>query len=174
MRIRDITYIAFLTGMSIILTRVLSIRIPILGIEGIRIGFGPLPIIIASFLLGPVEGAICGALADVVGYFINPMGPFIPIFTIISTLRGLLPGLLSLPLKKRGDSFFYYFFPIMISQIITSIILTPFSLHLIFGMPLGVILIPAVISQIILIPIYSFLVREITLLVRRSDLNEAG
>jgi len=173
LKIRDITYIAFLTGLSVILTRVLSIRVPIFGIEGIRIGFGPLPIIIASFLLGPTEGAICGALADVVGYFINPMGPYIPIFTVISTLRGFLPGIISLLFQKKGHSFIYYFFPILISQTITSIILAPLSLHIIFRMPLGVILIPTLISQIILIPIYSFLVREIVVLARRSDLNEA-
>lgn len=174
MKIRDITYIAFLTALSIILTRVLSIRIPIFGIEGIRIGFGPLPVIIASFLLGPTEGAICGALSDVIGYFINPMGPYIPVFTVISILRGALPGLLAFLIKKKESSFVYYFFPILISQSITSIILVPVSLHLIFKLPLNAVLIPALISQVILIPVYSFLNMEIVNLSRRINLNETN
>jgi ECF transporter S component (folate family) len=171
---KGITYIAFLTGLSIILARVLSIRIPILGIEGVRVGFGPLPIIITSFLLGPTEGAICGALSDIIGYFINPMGPYIPIFTIISILRGTLPGLLGFLLKKKEFSFIYYFIPILISQSITSIILVPISLHFIFKLPLNAVLIPALISQAILIPVYSFLVMEVVGLARRITLHETS
>jgi len=168
--IRRIIYIALLSGLSIVLTRVLSLRIPVGGIEGVRIGFGPLPIIIAGFLFSPVDGAICGIISDIIGYFINPIGPYVPVFTIISMLRGLLPGLICI--RRKDLSFVDYLLAIMISQITTSIILTPLSLKLIFGIPLEPILIPAIISQAILIPLYSFLTMTIVSALRRFISNE--
>ncbi len=159
MVVKRTIYIALLAGLSIVLTRILSIRIPIGGIEGVRIGFGPLPIIIASFLLGPIEGALCGAISDVLGYFINPMGPYVPAFTIISAIRGILPGLLTI--KNERLSFKDYLFAIAITQGFTSILLVPLSLNILLGLPLKPALIPAIISQAFLIPTYSFLSMEI-------------
>lgn len=172
MGIKRIIYVALLSGLSIVLSRILSIRIPIGQIEGVRIGFGPLPLIIASFLLSPIDGAICGIISDIVGYFINPMGPYVPIFTIISMLRGLLPGLLLL--HRKDLSFIDYLMAIMISQGATSVILVPLSLKLVFGIPLKPILFPAIISQAILIPIYSFLTMEIVSILRRFILDETS
>lgn len=172
MNIRRIAYIALLSGLSIVLTRILSIRVPISGIEGVRIGFGPLPLIIAGIFLGPIDGAICGIISDIVGYFINPMGPYVPIFTIISMLRGLLPGLL---LFKRKDlSFIDYLLIITFSQVLTSVVSVPVSLKIVFGIPLKATLIPAIISQAILIPIYSFLTMEVVNVLRRFILNETS
>lgn len=171
MNLRRITYIALLSGLSIVLTRVLSIRIPIGGIEGIRIGFGPLPLIVAGIFLGPIDGAVCGIISDMIGYFINPMGPYVPIFTIISMLRGLLPGILCF--KRKDLSFIDYLLIIMISQILTSGILVPLSLKVTFGIPLRATFIPALISQVILIPIYSFLTMEIGNILRRLIPNES-
>lgn len=159
MVIKRAVYIAFLSGLSIILTRILSLRVPIGGIEGVRIGFGPLPIIIASFLFGPIEGALCGAVSDILGYFINPMGPYIPAFTIISAIRGILPSLMTLSREKL--SFRDYLIGVGVTQIVTSMLLVPLTLHFILGLPLKPVLIPAIISQAFLIPIYSFLSMEI-------------
>jgi len=157
--VKRIVYIALLTALSIVLTRILSLRIPIGGIEGVRIGFGPLPIIIASFLFGPIEGALCGAVSDIVGYIINPMGPYVPAFTIISAIRGVLPGLLTI--KNEKLTFKDYLFAIAITQALTSMLLVPLSLNILLELPLKPVLIPAIISQAFLIPIYSFLSMEI-------------
>jgi len=157
--IKRAIYISLLAGLSIVLTRMLSIRIPIGGIEGVRIGFGPLPIIIASILFGPIEGALCGGLSDFLGYFINPMGPYIPAFTIISMIRGILPGFITY--NKDRLSFMDYLISIAITQILASMVLVPLSLNIFLGLPLKPVLIPAIISQIFLIPLYSLLSMEI-------------
>lgn len=159
MVVKRAVYIALLSGLSIVLTRILSLRIPIGGIEGVRIGFGPLPIIIASFLFGPIEGALCGAISDILGYFINPMGPYIPAFTIISAIRGILPSLMTLSREKL--SFRDYLIGVGVTQVLTSMFLVPLTLHFILELPLKPVLIPAIISQAFLIPIYSFLSMEI-------------
>jgi len=70
---KKIAYLSFLTALTIILTRILSIRIPIAGVEGVRIGFGSLPIIFAGIAFGPIAGGIVGALGDLLGYFINTL-----------------------------------------------------------------------------------------------------
>jgi hypothetical protein len=85
-------------------------------------------------------------------------------------LRGLLPGLICL--HRKDLSFVDYLLAIMISQITTSVILTPLSLKWIFGIPLEPILIPAIISQAILIPLYSFLTMTIVRALRRFISNE--
>ncbi|MCX7796569.1 MAG: folate family ECF transporter S component [bacterium] len=159
MVVKRAIYIAFLSGLSIVLSRILSLRIPIGGIEGVRIGFGPLPIIITSFLFGPIEGALCGAISDILGYFINPMGPYVPAFTIISMMRGILPSLLIL--RREKLSFKDYLIGVGMTQVLTSMFLVPLTLHFVLGLPLKPVLIPAIISQVILIPIYSFLSMEI-------------
>ncbi len=62
-----------LISLNIDLRRIASIRIAIGGIEGIRIGFGALPVILAGIMFGPTAGGIVGAAGDMVGYYINPL-----------------------------------------------------------------------------------------------------
>ena len=48
--------------LSMILTRVLSIRIPIGNVEVIRFGFGTIPVYLSSYLFGPLSGMLVGSL----------------------------------------------------------------------------------------------------------------
>ncbi|MDI7250904.1 MAG: ECF transporter S component, partial [Bacillota bacterium] len=61
--LRLVTWGAMLIALSVVLTRVASIRIPVGGVEAIRIGFGALPILMAGVWGGPVFGFIVGAVA---------------------------------------------------------------------------------------------------------------
>ncbi|MBU4228094.1 folate family ECF transporter S component, partial [bacterium] len=83
-----IATMGLLIALSIILTRIASLRIAIGGVEGIRIGLGGLPIILGGVLFGPLSGGLIGAISDVIGYFINPMGAYMPHFTLTSALTG--------------------------------------------------------------------------------------
>src|SRR6056297_2899486 len=121
MSTKKIAYLSFLTALTIILTRILSIRIPIAGVEGVRIGFGALPIIFAGVAFGPVAGGIVGALGDLLGYFINPLGAYMPHFTLTSFLTGFIPGFMVLYLFNRNISYFSLFVAITTGQIISSI-----------------------------------------------------
>ena len=129
-RTKALVYLGFLTTLSIVLTRLASIRIPLGGVEVIRIGFGQLPVIMAGIYFGPGSGALVGGLSDFLGFFLNPMGPYLPHFTLAAILHGLLPGLLfhrsSQPLRKR------IFWSIAIPQIAVGIFLTSYFLHSIF------------------------------------------
>lgn len=61
--------------------------------ESIKISFAFLPIAIVGMLFGPYAGLLIGALNDILGYLIAPMGAYFPGYTITSALTGLVFGL---------------------------------------------------------------------------------
>ena len=156
---KKIAYLAFLTALTIILTRILSIRIPIAGVEGVRIGFGALPIIFAGIAFGPVAGGIVGALGDLLGYFINPMGAYMPHFTFTSFLTGFIPGFMVFYILKRCRTLPIIFIAISVGQIISALIMVPYFINLLFGVPYPVLMPPRLISQLINIPIYAYFIK---------------
>lgn len=88
---------ALLVAVSIVLTRFFSISTPTL-----RIGFGDVPVILSGMFFGPVLGALTGALADFIGFLINPMGSsYFPGFTLSAALRGCLPGIIFMMVRNK-------------------------------------------------------------------------
>ncbi len=155
---RNIAQVSLLIAMSIVLSRMASIRIAIGGVEGIRIGFGKLPIILGSFILGPLYGGLVGAISDFLGYIIQPIGPYLPHFTIISALCGILPVVLFRIMKGNEDHFINIIIPVGITVSITELFLISYSLHIIFAIPWQILLVPRLISVPITIVIYSYLI----------------
>lgn len=154
---RQLVYISILICLDIVLTRVASIRISIGGVEGIRLGFGALPIILAGVLFGPLAGGVVGALGDLLGYFINPIGAYMPHFTFTAAMTGVLPALI-LGRKRTGDfSTWHLMLAITFGQVITSVLMTPYFLQILFKLPMAVTLPSRIISQSILIPVYTML-----------------
>ncbi len=154
---RRLVHLSFLIGLSIVLTRVFSLRIVIAGVEGIRIGLGGLPIIFAGIAFGPWAGAVVGAIADLLGYLINPLGPYLPHFTLTSLLTGFIPGLIIALFYREKPGLLRLLVAISVGQIITSVIMVPVFLQHIFGIPLAVTLLPRIISQALTIPVYAYL-----------------
>ncbi len=138
---RRIALSALFIALSVVLTRFLSIRIVLFGVEGIRIGLGDLPILLAGFLLGPIEGAVVGAVSDIVGYLISPMaGPYMPHFTLTSAVEGWLPAMLYKYVFKKSGTFRSIFVAIAIGQFIVSVIMVPYFIHILFGIPYALLM----------------------------------
>src|SRR5690554_5360165 len=92
---RHAANLGLLTAVSIVLTRVFGVVLPIAGAGALRLSFGEIPIILAGMLFGPGAGALTGLAADLIGYLINSHGgAFFPGFTLSAVLTGLIPGLL--------------------------------------------------------------------------------
>ena len=167
---RTITITGFLIALSILLTRVASIRLAIGGVEGIRIGFGGLPIILGGILFGPLYGGIIGAFSDILGYIINPIGAYMPHFTLTSALTGIIPALILKINQKNELNIFKLGIAVTVGQVITSLILVPYFIHTIFGIP-WVALMPArIIATPINIVIY---INIINILIKRDILRPA-
>ncbi len=170
---RQVTYLGLLIGLAIILTRLASIRIAFGGVEGIRLGFGALPIIMAGVYFGPLNGALVGALADVVGYFINPMGAYMPHFTLTSALTGAIPGLVVFwSGREKQPSLGLLLAFIALGQLVTSIILVPYFLWTLFGIPLQATLPPRIVAQFIQVPTYAVFLHILLRRLRPVELGE--
>lgn len=159
MQIRRLTWMGILVALSIVLTRLFSLTFPIGGTTALRLGFGPVPIIMAGILMGPVEGLMVGAVADLLGFVLNPMGGlYLPDFTVISMLSGVLPAIMYKGLRKRLQPRLKVLLAVLFSQVATALVLTPIVLLVRFKIPLAVTLPMRLVAQAILIPAYSMMI----------------
>ncbi|RJQ08638.1 MAG: folate family ECF transporter S component [Bacillota bacterium] len=157
-RTRRLTYLGLLIALAVVLTRYASVRLPIAGVENIRIGFGHFPIIMAGVLYGPIAGAGAGALADLIGFALSPMGVYMPHFTVASALTGLLPGVLLSVWRPQGagvPSFARLLVSIALTQLLIAVVLTSYALWLLFGHPFAFTLVTRLVTQAFLVPLYA-------------------
>lgn len=151
-------YLAFLIALGVVLTRFASIRIAIMGVEGIRIGLGGFPIIFAGLLFGPVAGGVVGALTDIIGFLASPMGAYMPHFTLTAALTGMLPALVVKLARQQEPGFGLLVLAILVGQGITSVLLVPYFLHILFGLPYQAVLVPRIVAVVIQTPLYAGMV----------------
>lgn len=171
---KRIAYYGLLIALNVVLTRVGSIRIGGGGVEIVRIGFGGYPVIFAGMVFGPAAGGIIGAVGDIIGHIMSPMGPYMPHFTINAALTGILPGLLIMMFRSKESrtSFWRILLVIGVTQIVTSIIIWSFLMNILFSMPLAAILPTRIVSQLINIVLYAYITKVLmTRLPIALDLN---
>ena len=170
---KSIANYALLIALNVILTRIGSIRIGGGGIEFVRIGFGGFPVVFAGIVFGPVAGGIVGAVGDVVGMIVSPMGQYLPHFTLNAALTGIIPGIVMLRCKdkKCTASFWRLALAVSAGQILASIMLWAYFMNHLFGTPYGAILPARIISQLINIPIFAYVTK---ILVSRLPMLSEG
>ncbi|MFA5576003.1 MAG: folate family ECF transporter S component [Tissierellaceae bacterium] len=159
-----LTQAGFLTAISIVLTRFVSVMVPLAGgLPALRLGFGEIPIMMAGLLFGPVVGGISGMIADLIGAFTFPQGPYFPGFTLSSILWGVLPGIYSLYLAKKSDSgniftFKRVLFIAIAVTIPVSLILNTYWLSIMMGKGFLVLLPGRLLSDIVKVPLESYFI----------------
>ncbi len=145
-----------LVAASVVLARLFSFMVPIGGVGAIRLGFGPLPVIMAGLAFGPAAGGAVGMLSDVVGYAVNPMGgAYIPYLTVSAALAGVVPGLVARLLGRERATFRGVLVAVTAGQSVTSLLLTPYILYKVLDVPFWVNVPLRAAAQGILIPTYS-------------------
>ncbi|MBD5082283.1 MAG: folate family ECF transporter S component [Ruminococcaceae bacterium] len=87
--IRCLTIVGVFIAIFVVLDGYFSIRIG----DSLKINFAYLALAAIGMLFGPAVGMISGFACDLVGYFANPVGAFIPWFALITALEGLIYGL---------------------------------------------------------------------------------
>ena len=167
--VRSLTWAAMLIALSVVLTRIGSVRIAFGAVEAIRIGFGALPILLAGVAGGPGLGFLVGAAADAVGYGLNPMGAYVPLITLSSGLLGLIPGLVMRSGAGRPITLGRVALAVGAAQALVGIFLTPWFLHLSFGIPYAVLIPPRLVAKPIEIVLFTIIVHMVAVpLVRRG------
>lgn len=153
-----IAFAGMFIALNIILTRFFSQMIYIGGLQAIRLSFGEIPLILGGIVLGPVYGAISGALADLIGYPINAQGAYFPGFTLTAALSGLLPGLMSKLVKKEW-TWLTLSIVVSITTVITSLLLNTLWLNIMISKAYIALLPPRILASLILIPIYVVVIK---------------
>jgi len=150
-----LTQLALLLAMAVILS-MLGVMLPIAGINGLKITFSYLPIMIAGFVFGPIAGALVGALSDILGYVVKfyAYGPYFPGFTLTTALSGALPVLIYRFLGGKSEK--AALFRISLAVALTSLFVTTldtYFLQVLYGQAFLVILPARIVKEVILIPI---------------------
>ncbi|GHU53997.1 hypothetical protein FACS1894132_07800 [Clostridia bacterium] len=68
----------------------------------LKINFCFLPIATIGMLGGPILGLLSGMICDVTDFLVHPNGPFLPLYTLIGGLQGLIYGLI---LYHKNDKY---------------------------------------------------------------------
>ena len=122
----DLTCLALLTAMQVVLSRFLSFNT-----LNLKIGFAFLPVAIGAAVLGPVGGAIVGGLGDFLGAVLFPIGPYFPGFTLTTALSGVVFGLAI----HKNRSMARIVAAVLFHQLVLSFLLNTFWIHLLYGTP---------------------------------------
>ena len=119
--------LSILLALEVIIARFGTIRPS----ESIKLSLDFVPVVIAAILFGTIPAVVMSILADILGAFLFPVGPFFPGFTVTAALTGVIYGLL---LHKR-QTFPRVICAVVLQQLLCSLLLNTFWLHLLYGLP---------------------------------------
>ncbi len=60
--------------------------------DAIKFNISFISVYVGAALFGPVAGGVIAALADVISFIANPTGAFVPVFTLMEFVNGMLFG----------------------------------------------------------------------------------
>lgn len=92
-----------ITGMFIAVSMVLESRT--INTQMFKINFAFLAIAVIGMLTGPVMGFVAGMICDIVGVLVNPTGAFLPVYTLVAGVQGVIYGI-CLYRKQEGFQLF--------------------------------------------------------------------
>ncbi len=121
-----ITMLGFCLAMELILARFLSLHT-----MNLKIGLSFLPLAVAGFWGGPLAGGLVGALGDLIGATLFPVGPYFPGFTLSAFLDGVVYGVCF----QHGIDRKHIFLAAAIVQLGISLGLNTFWLTVLFQTP---------------------------------------
>ena len=138
---RTLVTLSILTALEIVLNRFLSINA-----WNTKIGFSFIPVAVAGMLFGPLGGAIVGALGDLVGAILFPIGAYFPGFTLTAFLTGLVYGLF----LYREQTIPRIAAAVGINQLVLSLLLNTLWISVLYGSPYGPLLVTRIAQCLIL------------------------
>ncbi len=129
MSVRTVVLLGLLTALTIVCERFLVWQTPIS-----RISLAFLPKAICGAMLGPIYSALICGVSDIVGFISVPQpGPFNPIITLASVLRGLIYGFL---LYKKHDMK-RIVLAALLDHLVAGMIVTTFALSIFIKNPIS-------------------------------------
>ena len=142
-------------ALGVVLGGLLSIPAMPLGSYTLKIGLGVLPVIVTAVLYGPLYGGTVGALTDLLQALIFPKGAYMPWFTVIGALFGVIPGMFFV--KGQKPTLKRIFAAVFSGQTVCSVVLNTLLLMWLYGSPWQIVY-ARLINQAVMIPLYTALV----------------
>lgn len=124
--VKSYTIIGALVAIEIILSRFLSIHT-----WNLKIGFSFVPVVLTAMLFGGVYAGLVGAIGDIIGAILFPVGPYFPGFTITAFLNGVIFAFF---LKKK-PTFVNIVISVLLVQIVGSLGLNTLWISILYGSP---------------------------------------
>ncbi len=146
----QLVIMGFMIALSVVLSKLISINISFL-----RIGFGFLPIAIVAIMYGPVWAGAAYALADLIGAFLFPTGPFNPGFTLSAALTGIIFGMV---LYKKKVTFARALIASALVALIVNLLINTWWLTFILGKGYTVLLASRAVKELVSIPVMALLI----------------
>ena len=93
-------YTKQLTISAVLLASGITLNVMLPDLANLKMGLGGPFIYFVGILFGPVFGGLAGALSDILGHFLRPMGAFNPAFTAVAFCKGVSIALLYRLIRK--------------------------------------------------------------------------
>lgn len=162
----QLVIIGFMIALSVVLSKLISINISFL-----RIGFGFLPIALIAILYGPVWSCTAYAMADLIGAFLFPTGPFNPGFTLSAAATGLIFGLM---LYKKEVTFIRALAASAVVALAVNLLINTYWLTFILGKGYTVLLASRAVKELVSIPVMALLITAMDKTVIKSLRTHSG
>lgn len=144
---------AIFLALLIILSRILSIKTPI-----VKISFAFIPTMLCAIWLGPKWTVLVNVLGDIIGAILFPTGPYFLGYTISTAIAGYIYGVLLY--KKSNSTYTNSQFALrtviatILVAVIVNMVLNTFWTSIITGKAFVVLFTARFVKQIIMIPIH--------------------
>ena len=112
-----------LIAAEVVLERLLGVNVLTL-----KINFAFVAVAVAAYLYGPVGGAVCYGLGDIIGTLLFPVGGYNPLFTLSNVLVGLCFGFFF----KGKVTFPKILLPVVLERTVGTLLLNTLWLKLFF------------------------------------------
>ncbi|NLA58322.1 MAG: folate family ECF transporter S component [Firmicutes bacterium] len=153
---KKLTTLGLLVGTSIALSRMVPVIVPFAGVQALRISFGQVPVMLAGLLFGPAAGAITGALADLIGSNLFPIGPYFPGFTLSYAVFGFLPVLIWRQFPRHKAGYWTLFLAVFITSLGVSVLNTIW-LAMLSHRAVLVLLPPRLLGSLLQVPLHTLI-----------------
>lgn len=125
MSVKSISIIGILVAMEIILAR-FSIHT-----WNLKIGFSFIPVVVAAIFYGPVTAGLVGAIGDIMGYILFPVGAYFPGFTLTAFVTGMIFGFF----LRKSQSVLNVVLAVLCVQIFVSQFMNTYWISFLYGSP---------------------------------------
>jgi ECF transporter S component (folate family) len=144
MSTKKLVTLSMLIALQVVLSRFLSVQL-----WNFKFGFGFIPVVIAAVLMGPLEAAACGAIADFIGSNLFPIGRYFPGFTLTAGLMGLVFGFF----LKNSQTLPRAIGAALVNRILFTSLLNSLWIAIIYSAPFWPLVVKRLIQCAIMVPL---------------------